>query len=321
MYETGRSTYVTGRGMDWNDPTAKTSLWAFPRGMERDGGTGKNPVKWTSKYGSVVASFYEAATADGINEKGLVANVLYLAEADYGDPAKIGKPTLSIGAWSQYVLDNFATVAEAVEAMNDVPFAIVAPTLPNGRAAAVHLSISDATGDSGILEYVDGDLVIHHGREHTVMTNSPVYDEQIALNKYWELIGGNRFLPGTINAADRFVRVSYLLESSPKYGDPKLAIASVFSQMRAIGVPLGMVDPDHPNISMTLWRGIADHDAKVYYFESALFPAVLWVDIHKVDLSEGSGAKALPIDPEKPVAGDVSSLLEAAQPYSWLAAQ
>ena len=98
LYETGTGTYITGRGMDWNDPTAATALWVFPRGMKRDGGTGKNTVKWTSTYGSVVASFYDVASSDGMNEKGLVGNVLYLAESEFGDPAKTGKPALSVTA-------------------------------------------------------------------------------------------------------------------------------------------------------------------------------------------------------------------------------
>ena len=50
-----------------------------------------------------------------MNEKGLVGNVLYLAEAEYGD-ADPDKPQISIGAWLQYILDSFATVAEAVAA-------------------------------------------------------------------------------------------------------------------------------------------------------------------------------------------------------------
>jgi penicillin V acylase-like amidase (Ntn superfamily) len=103
-----------------------------------------------------------------------VANILYLAESDYGDPAKTGKPALSVGAWAQYVFDNFATVKETVDAMRDPPFTIVAPVLPNGRAAAAHLSLSDPSGDSAILEYIDGELVIHHGPEYRVMTNSPI---------------------------------------------------------------------------------------------------------------------------------------------------
>lgn len=135
LYETGNGTHITRRSMDRNDPTVKTALWVFPRGMERDGGIGTNSVKWTSQYGSVIASFYDAGVADGMNEKGLVGNLLYLADSDYGDPAKTSKPTISIGAWLQYFLDNYATVKVAVEAMADPPFTVVAPVLPNGRAA------------------------------------------------------------------------------------------------------------------------------------------------------------------------------------------
>ena len=148
VYETGAGAYLTARGMDWDDPTASTALWVFPRGMERDGGIGTNPIEWTSRYGSAICSFYGAATADGMNEKGLVANVLYLAESDFGDAEASGKPTLSIGAWAQYFLDNYATVNEAVGAMDDAPFAIIAPVLPNGRAAAVH---AGGTGRRGRL--------------------------------------------------------------------------------------------------------------------------------------------------------------------------
>ena len=320
VYETGSGTYITARGMDWNDPTAKTSLWVFPRGMERDGGSGTNSIEWTSKYGSVVASFYDAASSDGMNEEGLVANVLYLAESDFGDAAKTGKPTLSIGAWAQYFLDNYATVQEAVAAMENAPFVIVAPVLPNGRAAAVHLSISDAKGGSAILEYIDGELQIHHGSKFPVMTNSPVFDQQLALEAYWDIIGGNRFLPGTINAADRFVRLSYLLKSTPKYKEPRMALAAAFSLIRAVGVPLGMEDPDHPNISMTLWRTVGDHDERTYYFESVLIPTVLWVDLKNVDLSKDSGARTIAIEPGKGLAGDVSSKMKKAEPYKWLAA-
>jgi len=319
-YETGTGTYITGRGMDWNDPTAKTRLWIFPKGMERDGTAGPKPIKWTSKYGSVITSFYDAGTPDGINEAGLVANMLYLAESDYGEAAKTGKPTLSIGAWAQYFLDNFATVAEAVKAMEDDPFTVVAPVLPNGRAATMHVCLSDPTGDSAIFEYVDGKLVIHHGPEHAVMTNSPTYEQQLAINAYWDLIGGNRMLPGTINAADRFVRVSYFLKNSPKYKEPVMAVASVFSQMRAIGVPLGMEDPDHPNISATLWRTVADHDARRYYFESAIRPSVFWVDLDNVNLEPGASVMQLDTLSSKVLAGEVSAEFEPAEPFKWLSA-
>ncbi len=318
LYETGTGGYVTGRGMDWNDPSAATRLFSFPRGLERTGGPVDSAIKWTAKYGSVVASFYDGATADGMNEKGLVANVLYLAEADFGDSAAGDKPLLSIGAWAQYFLDLFQSVDEAVQAMQNPPFTVVAPVLPNGRAAAVHMSLSDPSGDSAILEYLDGQLVIHHGADFTAMTNSPTFDQQLAINAYWELVGGDRMLPGTINAADRYVRVSYLLKSSPKYEDPHMAVASVFSIMRAIGVPLGMADPDHPNISATLWRTIADHATRRYYFESTLQPSVIWIDLDSLDLSEGAAPTQVLINGPEGLAGDVVGQMAPAEPYGWL---
>lgn len=321
VYETGNQSYITGRSMDWMDPSAKTALWVFPKGMERDGTVGDNPIKWKAMYGSIAVSFYDVGTADGMNEKGLAANLLYLKEAEWGDATKTGKPTLTAGAWAQYFLDNYATVNEAVSAMANPPFAIIAPTLPNGSAAGLHLSISDATGDSAILEYIDGKLVIHHGSQYKVMTNSPTFDQQLALNAYWEQVGGSKFLPGTINAADRFVRASYALGASPKYEDNDLALASVFSQIRAVSVPLGIADPDRPNLAMTLWRTFADHKAKIYYFESAVFPAVSWLDMNKIDLTEGAAPKVVRVERGQFLAGELSAVLKPAEPFKWLGAE
>src|SRR5665811_2509428 len=87
----------------------------------------------------------------------------------------------------------------------------------------LHLAISDPSGDSAIFEYLKGDLVIHHGKEYVVMTNSPSYDKQLALDSYWKHIGGTKFLPGTNSAPDRFARASFfigcLLYTSPSPRD------------------------------------------------------------------------------------------------------
>ena len=53
----------------------------------------------------------------------------------------------------------------------------------HGNKATVHLALDDASGDSAIIEYVDGKPVIHHRREYKIMTNDPTYDQQIALLK------------------------------------------------------------------------------------------------------------------------------------------
>jgi choloylglycine hydrolase len=317
LYETGAGTFIVGRTMDWYDDTG-TDLWTFPRGMIRDGGVGPDSIKWTSKHGSLVGDIYDIASADGINEAGLVVNILYLAEANYGDAKSSGKPLLSVGAWPQYILDNFGNVAEAVEALKKEPFAIVAPELPGGKAAGGHIAIADATGDSAIFEYIKGNLVIHHDRKYTVMTNSPPFDQQLAINIYWNDVGGLHFLPGTHRASDRFARVSWNLNATPKVSDPNLAVATVFSVIRNISVPLGITDPEKPNIASTLWRTVADIKARRYYFESAFSPTVFWVDMEKLNLSPGAKPGKLSLSGNPILAGEVSDQFVPAEPFKFL---
>ena len=209
MYKGLDSIVLTARSMDWKENIG-TDLWIFPRGMRRNGEAGEHSLEWRSKYGSVIASAYNIATADGMNEKGLVANLLWLAESEFPVRDRM-RSGLSISLWAQYVLDNFATVSEAVEALAQEPFALVSSYIPNmpDKFATLHLSLSDPTGDNAIFEYIGGRLVIHHDPSYRVMTNSPVFEQQLALNAYWSEIGGTTMLPGTNRAADRFVRASF----------------------------------------------------------------------------------------------------------------
>lgn len=308
---------VTGRTMDWMEDM-HTNLWMFPRGMARDGGMGQESLQWTSKYGSVIACVYEGATADGINEKGLVANLLYLAEAEY-PPATDARPAVVITAWAQYVLDNFATVSEAIAELEQEKFRVVTVVVPNGSAGTVHLSISDPSGDSAILEYIAGKLVIHHGRQYQVMTNSPIFDDQLALNKYWEQIGGTVMLPGTNRAADRFARASFYINACKQTADPREAVASVFSVMRNASVPIGISTPSQPNIASTLWRTVSDQKNLVYYFENTASPSLLWVELNKLDFNTGTGAQKLTLVGDPNLGGNQSANFEPAEPFKFLA--
>lgn len=308
---------VTGRSMDWVEDM-QTNLWVFPRGMKRDGGLGKGSLEWTSKHGSIVASVYEGATADGMNEKGLVANLLYLTESEY--PAADDKrPGVCVTAWAQYLLDNFATVAEAVAEVKKEAFRVVPADAPNGMKGTVHLSISDASGDSAIFEYVKGKLVIHHAREYQVMTNSPTYEKQLAINEYWKEFDGAVMLPGTVRAADRFARASYYINACQQSADAREAVAAVFSVMRNVSVPRGIHKKGAPNLSSTLWRTVADQKNRVYYFEDTNSPGVLWVKLDKIDFTEGTGVRKLTLAGKPETIGDQSVNFEKSEPFKFLA--
>lgn len=322
MYSGPSNVVVTGRSMDWMEDMS-ANLWALPKGISNTGAAGPNSITWTSKYGSVVTTAYDIAAADGMNEKGLVANLLYLSKAQYGQVGN--KPTLSSLMWAQYALDNFATVDEAVQALKSEPFRIVAPVLPNGSASTLHLSLSDASGDSAIFEYLDGKLVIHHGKQYQVMTNDPSYDKQLAINSYWKDVGGVNFLPGTISPSDRFARGAYMLSAMPNTVLKRFSSAlptknletqsslSMLGIMRSISVPLGESVPGKPDVASTLWRSVADQKSRVYYFDTALSPNAMWVDLKKLDLSQGSPVKKLTTAGGKIYAGETSQLFEPAK--------
>jgi choloylglycine hydrolase len=76
---------ITTRSNDWLG-TQKSNLWIYPRGMSRVGDKTPGAMSWKSKYGSITVSGWDIATLDGLNEKGLSANALYLSESDYGKP-------------------------------------------------------------------------------------------------------------------------------------------------------------------------------------------------------------------------------------------
>jgi penicillin V acylase-like amidase (Ntn superfamily) len=328
LFKNSEGGVYTGRSMDWFNDT-DTDLFVFPRGLKRDGGTGGNTLQWTSQYGSVICSFYNAGTVDGMNEKGLVANMLYLADADFGLPGD--KPTLNIAAWAQYVLDNYATVAEAVAALEKDPFRIVAPLLKGGVPATTHLSISDPTGDSAIFEFIKGKLVVHHGPEYKVMTNQPPYDQQLAINDYWKNVQGTAFLPGTSRPSDRFARASYYINAIAGGIDKKYigivpghslgdqSIASVLSVVRNVSVPLDLASSSSdPNDASTLWRTISDQKDMVYYYDSAASPNIFSVELAKLDFKEGAPVKKLTVSGGQIYGGEVSANFEPAEPFPWL---
>ena len=315
---------LTGRSMDWKLPMV-SNLWAFPRGMARAGATGARSIEWTSRYGSLVVSGYDISTADGMNEAGLVVNLLWEVEADY--PEDDGAtPKISVAIFPQYLLDRHATVAEAVSDLRANPVLVVTgdvPVGPPGKRATVHVSISDATGESAVIEFTDGEMVIFHDRDYQVMTNEPTYARQLAILEYWSGVNPREFMPGTVRATDRFARAHFYINAVEQTADPRRAAAAVFSVMRQVSVPWGISIADQPNLSTTRWRVVADQKAKRYYVESVISPSVFWVDLDNLDFSDGSAVMRLElgVDMERVLSGDVASRFNAAPPFTFQPAE
>lgn len=309
-----------GRSMDWAH-SFDDILIINPRGQKMDGGSSTNSVEWTSKYGSVVASIHPYAkkygftlddgATDGINEAGLAVHLLYLEETQYGDADDT--PGVTFMRVARYLLDNFATVEEAVAGMKDIR---VEGVLLGKEVFGTHYAIEDASGDSAIFEILDGEMVIHHGPEFNVMTNDPSYDWQIKHLAQYQGFGGVREIPGGVEGYDRFVRLAHYAKHLPEPDSPSEGAAHALSAINAVAVPFGapyLGRGGELGTYPTWWTSVTDIDNRTYYFNWTQSPNIVWVNLNEVDLSEGSGTRF--VDPKAPaLVGDVSNSFLPVQP-------
>ncbi len=277
---------IVGRNMDFHMDLL-TNLWKMPRGIERADGV-NGDLKWKAKYGSVVATAFDLIATDGMNEEGLAGHILWLTESNYGK-AGDSDVQLSQSIWLQYYLDNFATVAEAVEWTNSTGVKVGQLFDPTGHLVpALHLALNDASGDSAIIEYTDGEPTVYHSREYQVMTNSPTFDKQLELVKTIEGLGGEKPLPGSTLASDRFARASYYVKHQVQPKTQLQAMAAMFSIIRNAAQPFRTPEPGKPDASQTIWQVVADMTNKRYAFESTTRPNIVWIEFDKLSFSEGS---------------------------------
>lgn len=311
---------LVGRSMDYG-VDLQTNLWVFPRGQERDDAI-DGTLRWTSRLGSLAAGTYDVATAEGLNEAGLAGHLLWLSEADYGERDE-RRPALAVSVWLQYVLDTFASVADAVAWIEDSQVQVVSDRDPGtGRPVTVHLALDDASGDSAIVEYLDGSPRVWHGREHAVLTNSPPYVEQLRLLGEIEGFGGSETLPGGTDAPARFARAAFYLARLPEPASRTEAVAALLSVMRNASQPFRLPDPEQPFASTTLWRTVTDLSDRVLVFESTRRPNIVWCRLDGLDLSEGAPARRLDLVAdtglEGGLVGDVTGAFEESPPMRFL---
>lgn len=295
--------------MDWPESTQPLVV-AMPRGRKRNGGlvgaqvmVTENPLTWTSRYGSLVTTIYGIGTIDGFNERGLAAHGLYLDSTDFGDRDS-SKPGVQTGLWVQYLLDQAETVADALALMEAIQVVLINV---RGFDANLHVALEDASGDSAIIEFADGKPVVHHGRQYTLMTNDPTYEEQLELLAQHDFSHptGSTPVPGNVNAVDRFQRAAYFSGLLPEPADERQAVAAVMAIARNVSVPFGAPYEDF-GVYNTEYRTVCDLTNRTYFFELTSSPSVLWAQLDGLDISAGVQPHAVnPYD--ESLAGDVTS--------------
>lgn len=315
IYKGLDSLTVVGRSLDWKTPIP-TNLYVYPRGITKKGSDKPDAVEWTSKYGAVYAVGYDGGITEGMNEKGLVINGLFCKGTVYNNADTEGRPPMSLAMFVGWLLDMNATTAEVVDVLQQHNFTIGGSTFDGGTVSALHWGITDASGHSAILEFDHGRVNIYDMDDYRAMTNDPNWPSMLAILKYWEKIGGENMLPGSVSSPDRCVRGNFFAHHVKSVADSDSGVSIARSILTNVSVPSTYTSDGEPNLSSTQWRSYANLRDRCYYFDIITNPGIYYIDLNGIDLRPGAPVLKLDTAKETTLVGCANSHLAISAPFT-----
>ncbi len=167
--------------------------------------TPDHPMQWVSKYGSVI--FTQAGRElpmGGMNETGLSIELMWLEDTVY--PSPDSRSSVNELQWIQYQLDTACSIKEILESDSILRIDINSKSL-------IHFIVIDNTGNSAIIEFINGEMVVHAHSEMLipVLTNN-TYIDSLKFLKEHQGFGGKKMPSEGFESLDRFVRISTQLQ-------------------------------------------------------------------------------------------------------------
>lgn len=314
VYEGDSALYIVGRSLDWKTPIP-TNVYVYPAGIEKIGHEKQGAIKWVSKYGAVYAVSYDGGVAEGMNEKGLVVNGLFCKGTVYTNESTTANPPMSLAVFVEWMLDNCASTKEVVKLLRDTPFSISGATFDGGTVSSLHWGITDASGESAILEFDNGDMRIYEGRDLRAMTNDPQWPQMKAIIDYWNGVGGSNMLPGTVRSADRCVRADFFIRNVEAVADAGLGASIALSVMRNVSVPYLYTVNGEPNVSSTQWVSLSNLRDLRYYFIPVTNSGTWYIDLSECDLRPGAPVMKLVTADCTDLVGKANKRLKKSAPF------
>ncbi|MEN8250349.1 MAG: linear amide C-N hydrolase [Bacteroidota bacterium] len=257
---------IYGRSMEWGAFDLNTRITIVPRGYTYTGLTpdGNNGKEYIVKYGVVgldMPAIRDGYISDGINEKGLALGMFYHPEftqyPEYKDSESSN--TISGQDVANYILSQFANVEEVKEGMPKVSVVGVMEE-SIGLVPGMHWMVTDATGNSIVIEYNYGEIKIHDA-PLGVITNAPNYDWHMTNLQNFVNLSANAFptkkleegielgatgagsgllgLPGDNTPPSRFVRAVTWTQTARPLENAEEGIYEAFRILDNFQLPLG----------------------------------------------------------------------------------
>ena len=246
-----------------------------------------NPARWVSTYGSVTFNQYgRELPLGGINEAGLVVEVLWLKQAEY--PAPDERPALGCLQWVQYMLDTCATVEEVLAAREEVRVA-------DDGTGRLHYFVADAAGGCAVVEFVEGKAVISAGDDMPVraLANSTYDDSLSFLSMYEQKEGTPEDIAGD-GSLERFSRAAIAATNF----DPAFLDSATTADYAA-----GVLD-DVASPAESQWRIVYDVNDRLVYYRTRENMETRWLEADAFDYSPATPVTIF--DMNAPGGGDVT---------------
>ncbi|MFO0917633.1 MAG: choloylglycine hydrolase family protein [Planctomycetaceae bacterium] len=289
----------------------KSNVIVVPRGRESVGtAPGNQPgLRWKNKYAAVGANaFGLPVIIDGLNDQGLHVGLFYFPGFAKYQQVTAQDSGKALAPWElgSYLLGTCRDINEATAAAKGVLVGeVVQPDM--GIVPPAHYIVTDAGGNSVVLEYVEGKLLIH-ANPFGVMSNAPTFDWHMTnLGNYVTLskknvervdLAGNEIkglgqgsgmlgLPGDFTPPSRFVRAVAYSKTALPVTTAKEGVLQAFHILNQFDIPKGAaqgVEHGQEVYDYTLWTSAADLKNLRYYFRTYDNSRIRMVDMKTLDL-------------------------------------
>jgi penicillin V acylase-like amidase (Ntn superfamily) len=249
-------------GANYDNTIIPGLLFINQRNVAKTGwetGTTGDYAQWVSHYGSVTfnQAGYQLPWA-GMNEAGLVLSTMALGETQ--NPAADERPPLQSSLWMQYQLDNSATI-------DDV---IASDAVVRMSNTVDHYLVCDHTAACAVIEYLDGEMVVHKGDDLPVsaLTNN-LYDESVAA---WQTAREAQSAPAD-NSLHRFFTAAERVTSFDPAALDGTAVDYAFETLSQV------------SDFMTEWSIVFDPEHQRAYYRTRQNEDIRYIDLNTFDLS------------------------------------
>lgn len=244
----------------------------------------RNPsrVAWISRYGSVSFNTFGKDLPDGgMNEAGIYVWEMGLSHSEVVYPKNDQLPKLNQMHWMQYVLDTCSTLDEALACAGNFEI----------DGWGWHFFLGDKDGNCAVVDFVDGQVVIHRGEEMPVpgLFNA-LYAREIEQSRYFKGFGGQFEPTLTDKKVPRYVKTGVMMQA---YDGQENALDYTYKILDTLFVS-----------EVADWSVVFDVKNRRVHFKTSLNRAVKHFAFDTFDFSNAGPVMTLNIDIQ--AGGDVA---------------